>query len=84
MNTAAYGDGPGLTLFKHEGASWRAIYFSRGASLAVLPTRTGGVSDLAEAGPGFEHPLWTWNGTEYASNNRTIPDAQMEGAAFLP
>ncbi len=84
-NTAAcYGDGPGLTLLRRDGASWRAIYSSRGGYLAVLASQTSGVRDIAFAGPGFEHPLWVWNGSEYAPANRSISDAQMAGATTLP
>jgi hypothetical protein len=84
-NTATcYGDGPGLTLLRRDGASWRAIYASRGGFLAVLPSQTGGVRDIAFAGPGFEHPLWVWNGSEYAPAGRSIADAQMAGATILP
>jgi hypothetical protein len=84
-NTATcYGDGPGLTLLRRDGESWRAIYASRGGFLAVLPSQTGGVRDIAFAGPGFEHPLWAWNGSEYAPAGRSIADAQMAGATILP
>ena len=84
-NTAScYGDGPGLLLLKREGASWREIYSSRGGYLAILKTMHGGVHDIAFAGPGFQHPLWTWNGTKFAPANRTVSDAQTANATILP
>lgn len=81
---SCYGDGPGLTLFRRDGAAWSTIYSSRGAFLVVLPGSTNGARDLAEGGPGFEHPLYQWNGTEYAFV-RAIPEAEMsEGVTYLP
>ncbi len=81
---SCYGDGPGLTLLKREGASWRAIYSSRGGFLAVMPSQTRGVRDIAFAGPGFEHPLHRWDGAEYIPAGRSVADAAMAGATILP
>ncbi|OQW60613.1 MAG: hypothetical protein A4S17_10010 [Proteobacteria bacterium HN_bin10] len=81
---SCYGDGPGLTLLKREGANWRAIYSSRGGFMAIMPTRTRGVADIAFAGPGFDYPLHVWNGTTYVRADRSVGDAQLEGATFLP
>lgn len=83
-NTAAcYGDGPGLTLFKREGAAFRDIYSSRGAFLVVLSTARNGVKDLAEGGPGMQHPRYQWNGTTYAQSG-SVPDSAMGDAQFYP
>lgn len=79
-----YGDGPGLTLLKREGANWRAIYSSRGGFMAVMQSRSRGVADIAFAGPGFEHPLHVWNGTTYVPAGRSVADAQLENARILP
>jgi hypothetical protein len=81
---SCYGDGPGLWLMKREGAAWRSVYDSRGGYLAILPTQHNGVHDIAFAGPGFDHPLFSWNGTEFAPANRSVADAQMENATLLP
>ena len=81
---SCYGDGPGLTLLMREGATWRAIYNSRGGFLAVMPTQTRGVRDIAFAGPGFEHPLHRWDGAEYIPAGRSVADAAMENATVLP
>jgi hypothetical protein len=84
-NTAScYGDGPALLLLKREGAGWREIYSSRGGYLAILKTMHGGVRDIAFAGPGFQHPLWTWSGTKFAPANGTVGDAQTADATILP
>ncbi|MEQ1618870.1 MAG: hypothetical protein ABL883_11070 [Terricaulis sp.] len=81
---SCYGDGPGLTLLKREGASWRAIYSSRGGFMAILQSQTNGVRDIAFAGPGFEHPLHVWNGTVYTPAGRSVADAAMSSATMLP
>ena len=47
--------------------------------MAILPTR-----DIAFAGPGFQHPLFTWNGTEFVNANRSVSDAQTANATTLP
>ncbi len=79
-----YGDGPGLWLMKREGDAWRSVYSSRGGYLAILPTQHNGVHDIAFAGPGFEYPVSTWNGTTFVSAGRSIADAQLENATILP
>jgi hypothetical protein len=30
-----------------------------------MPTKNLGYPDLMIGGPGFEHPVWRWNGKEY-------------------
>ncbi|MGQ0383679.1 MAG: hypothetical protein ACT4UP_03195 [Gammaproteobacteria bacterium] len=81
-----YGDGPGLHLMLRDGASWREIYAARGRMLAILPTTTGGVHDLADGGPGFSFPVWTWNGRVYVPAGREISDAELANAnaRYLP
>jgi hypothetical protein len=83
---SCYGDGPGIHLFMRDGSSWREIYSARGRMLAILHTATGGVRDIADVGPGFSFPVWTWNGTHYAPANREISDAELAKleAAYLP
>ncbi len=82
---SCYGDGPGLTLMKREGATFREIYSARGRSIIVLPRMTSGVHDFADGGPGFSFPVWAWNGTRYAATGRQISDAEAsKGAIYLP
>lgn len=83
-SVSCYGDGPGLTLMKREAVGWRNIYSSRGGYMAILKTQHGGVHDIAFAGPGFKHPLWTWNGTTFTLSKRTVSDAQTAGAKIFP
>jgi hypothetical protein len=79
-----YGDGPDLHLFVRDGANWREVYSARGRMLIVLPSLTHGVHDIADGGPGFSFPVWTWNGTAYAPANREVSDSALAGATFLP
>lgn len=83
---ACYGDGPDLHLFMRDTAGWREIYSARGRMLIILSTTTGGVRDLADGGPGFSFPVWTWNGSRYAPAGREISDAELSNleAAYLP
>lgn len=81
---SCYGDGPGLSLWRRDGANFTNIYSSRGAMLVVMPARGNNARDLVEGGPGFEHPLYMWNGTEYAFA-RSIADQQMgDNLTYLP
>ena len=81
---SCYGDGPGLTVFRRDGASWKPIYSSRGGFLAVMREQHNGAPDLVFAGPGFSHPAYEWNGSSYARTDRTVADERMENAQILP
>lgn len=82
--TACYGDGPDLHLFVRDGATWRDADSARGRMLIILPTSTRGVHDIADGGPRFSFPVWTWNGSAYAPANRGIGDSALDGTTFLP
>lgn len=79
-----YGDGPDLHLFVRDGGAWREVYSARGRMLIILSTSTNGVRDLADGGPGFSFPVWTWNGRQYADANRSVADSALGDAQFLP
>ncbi len=83
---SCYGDGPDLHLFARDGGSWREIYSARGRMLIILTSATGGVRDLADGGPGFSFPVWSWNGSRYVPADRDIADADLATmeAAYLP
>ena len=81
---SCYGDGPGLTLFRRDGASWKEIYSSRGGFLAVMREQHNGAPDIVFAGPGFSHPAYEWNGKGYALTTRTVADDRLENAKILP
>ncbi len=81
-----YGDGPDLHLFMRADTGWREIYSARGRMLIILPTSTSDVRDIADGGPGFSFPVWTWNGTRFAPANRDVTDAELSSmnATYLP
>jgi hypothetical protein len=83
---SCYGDGPDIHLLKREAGSWREIYSARGRSLIILPTSTDSVRDIADGGPGFSFPVFTWNGVAYARADREVSDGDLEGmqATYLP
>lgn len=81
---SCYGDGHLLYLYVRDGGRLREVYSDRGGVLVILPTRTNGVRDLADGGPGFSFPLWQWNGTTYAYADRSVGDGELGGATFLP
>ena len=79
-----YGDGPGaMMLVRREGDTFRLIYSNQGGFFVILPTETNGVHDIAHGGPGFQHPVFAWNGAEYARAG-SIADGDMGEATFLP
>jgi hypothetical protein len=71
-------------LVRRAGADFRMIYSNQGGFLVILPTQTNGVRDIAHGGPGFQHPVFAWNGAEYAPAGRSVADAEMGDATFLP
>lgn len=81
-----YGDGPAIHLFIQDGAAWRPIYSARGRMLIILKSTTGGVKDIADGGPGFSFPVWSWDGKRYAPAGRDIADSELasQEAAYLP
>jgi hypothetical protein len=81
---SCYGDGSLVQLMRWDGSSWREIYMNRGGSMIVLPTTHHNANDLADGGPGFSFPVWEWNGNEYVSANRTVPDSALNDARFVP
>jgi hypothetical protein len=83
---SCYGDGPDIHLFTRDGAGWREIYSARGRMLIILKSATGGVRDIADGGPGFSFPVWSWNGSRYVPANREISDAELSAmeAGYLP
>lgn len=84
-NTAScYGDGNLLGLFVRDGAGFRQVYSARGRMFVLMNTRTQGVRDVVDGGPGFSFPLWQWDGHEYAYAKREVADSALNDATFLP
>jgi hypothetical protein len=71
-------------LVRRAGADFRLIYSNQAGFLVILPTQTNGVRDIAHGGPGFQHPVFTWDGAEYGPAGRSVADADMGDATFLP
>ena len=84
QQASCYGDGPGLTLMRHAAGGWNEIYSSRGGSLVIMKETHNDARDIVFGGPGFSHPLFTWNGTTYVRSNREVPDDGLEGTTILP
>jgi len=45
--------------------------------LQILPAANKGYNDLLIGGPGFEFPIWRWNGKEYTLY-KTIKDSELQ------
>ena len=84
QQASCYGDGPGLTLMRQADVGWKEIYSSRGGFLLVMPELHNGAHEIAFGGPGFSHPVWQWNGTEYELSRREVSDDKIANAVTLP
>lgn len=70
-----YGDGPGIWLVRDAAGSFGVILQGMGF-LAIMPTEHMGVKDVTIGGPGFEFPVFAWNGKTYEPSG-TIKDSEM-------
>lgn len=58
--------GSSLLLFiKDKTGNYQTNFGFSGAMPVIMPTKNGGYPDLLIGGPGFEFPVWRWNGKEY-------------------
>ena len=62
-------------LLKSEGDTFKTIFTGNG-SLGVMATSHNGVKDIAIGGPGFEFPVYHWDGAKYVEG-RTIKDSEF-------
>ncbi len=67
--------GMAINLLRKQGEAFNVI-FSGAGSLAVMPGTHKGVHDIAIGGPGFEFPVYAWNGTDYQASG-TIKDTEF-------
>lgn len=82
---ACYGDGPDLHLMLHEGTTFREVFALRGGALILLTSKTKGLRDIAEGGPGASYPLWRWDGAAYVQTGGSVSDGPAtKGALILP
>jgi hypothetical protein len=73
---ACYGmTGIQVFMLRRETDSYRMIFSDRG-ELAVMPTSHLGVRDIALGGPGFEFPVFYWNGHKFVFG-RFIRDSEF-------
>lgn len=73
---ACYGDtGMKFFLMRQDGDNYKTVASDMG-HFAVMDTQTQGVKDFAVGGPGFEFPVYEWNGRTFVSL-RTISDAEL-------
>jgi hypothetical protein len=49
--------------------------------LEILPTRTNEYNDILVGGPGFNYPVWTWNGKKYV-HTKTINENELPENSF--
>lgn len=71
-NSYTSGDiGTNVLLFiKDKAGKYQSNFGFSGASPDILPTKNLGYPDLLIGGPGFEFPIWRWNGKEYVFNKK--------------
>lgn len=79
---AITGDNVISTLFIKDTQGHYISNFSFTGSLIILPNTTKDFPDLAIGGPGFEFPVWRWNGKTY-DYNRKITDNKLMDAKPL-
>jgi hypothetical protein len=74
-----YGNaGDAFWLLQSKGDSFRVILEGSG-SISVLTTEHNGVKDVAIGGPGFQFPVFVWNGNGY-KHQGSISDSKMPPA----
>ncbi len=76
---AISGDNVISTLFIKDSNGSYIMNFGFNGSLILLPNSTKNFPDIAIGGPGFEFPVWRWNGKVY-SNFKKINDSQLTAA----
>ena len=79
-----YGDGPGAVYLVTPGADGPRVAILHQGYIAILESETDGVRDIALGGRGFTFPVLAWDGSGYARTGRTIDDAELGAATFVP
>jgi len=69
--------GSSVMLFMRDvHGDWHSCLDNQGATVNVLPSGTNGYNDLAIGVPGFQYPVFGWNGSNYV-RIRNITEAQL-------
>lgn len=59
-------------MIKDASGEWKSNLGFMNDQVTVMPEKSGGFPDLELGGPGFCHPIWRWNGTEYDLYRRCV------------
>lgn len=59
-----------LLFIKDKAGEYQSNFGFSGASPDILPSKNIGYPDLLIGGPGFEFPIWRWNGKEYVFHKK--------------
>ncbi len=63
--------GTNILLFIKDGkGNYRSNFGFSGTAPDIMPTKNLGYPDLLIGGPGFEFPIWRWNGKEYSFHRK--------------
>ncbi len=57
--------GKRIWLLKQEGRSFKVIFDERTLGLQTLPTTHNDVADIKLSVPGYDQPVWVWDGARY-------------------
>ncbi len=76
-HVAISGDNVISTLFIKDKEGKYTVNFGFSGSLIILGANSKNFPDIAMGGPGFEYPVFRWNGKEYDNYNK-ITDKQLE------
>jgi hypothetical protein len=74
---AISGDNVISTLFIKDDQGHYSANFGFSGSLIILPNSSKGFPDIALGGPGFEFPVWRWDGKNYTDYG-TITNDKLE------
>lgn len=67
IHSSYYGrTGAMTTVFMNQHGNWVPILNQIAMGIYVMPERTMGTANILLPGPGFKHPVYTWNGKQYA------------------
>ncbi len=59
-----------LLFIKDKLGNYQSNFGFSGTTPYIMPTKNLGFPDLLIGGPGFEFPVWRWNGREYVFNRK--------------
>jgi hypothetical protein len=59
-----------LLFIKDKAGNYQSNFGFSGTMPEIMPSKNAGYPDLLIGGPGFEFPVWRWNGREYVFNRK--------------